>query len=126
LFSIEKDFSFNREKQKTALAMLIENTNAAVFAAEHDGRVIGMVTGQLVISTAEGGYSVLLEDMSVTEQFRYKGIGIYLLDQLAAWGKERSASRIQLLVDRTNSTAVKFYSRNGFSGSRMEGMYRKL
>jgi GNAT superfamily N-acetyltransferase len=126
LFTIEKDFIINRDNQIKALSMLIGNENTAVIVAEVDSRVIGMVTGQLVISTAEGGYSVLLEDMSVTERFRYKGVGRFLLEALVAWGKERSAVRIQLLADRTNSSAIKFYSANGFSASRMEGMYRKL
>ena len=126
LFTIEKDFSINRETQKAGLCMLIDNDNACVLAAEREEKDIGMVTGQLVISTAEGGRSVLLEDLCVTRSARKKGIGTKLMAALAAWGIRKGARRIQLLVDKTNEPALAFYLSHGFAKSSMLGVYRKL
>ena len=57
LFSIEKDFTFNADKQQRGLRLLVQRPDAAVLVAERQGRIIGMCTAQLLISTAEGGLS---------------------------------------------------------------------
>lgn len=126
LFTAEKDFNVSRENQKTGLGMLIDNDGACVLAAEKNGRIVGMVTGQLVVSTAEGGRSVLLEDLCVTRSSRRKGIGTKLMESIAAWGIRKGARRIQLLADRTNDPALSFYVSHGFSRSSMVGVYGRL
>lgn len=45
--------------------MLIANQWATVLVAETSGKVVGMATGQLTISTAEGGPALLVEDVVV-------------------------------------------------------------
>jgi ribosomal protein S18 acetylase RimI-like enzyme len=126
LFSIEKSFTINKLKQKAGLSLLIDNKNSVVLVAEKNNRIIGMVTGQLVVSTAEGGFSVLLEDMSVSGKYRRKGVGSDLLETLASWGFRKGAKRIQLLADRTNDPAIAFYVDHDFSRSNMEGLYCAL
>ena len=70
LFAIEEDFRIDEERQRRGLAMLLDNPQALILVAEAAGRVIGMCSGQLLVSTAEGGPALLVEDVVVAEGFR--------------------------------------------------------
>lgn len=127
LFLIEPDFACDPEKQVRALRMLLGQTNAAVWVAEwHNGDVVGMVSVQLVVSTAEGGYSGLLEDLVVTEERRNKGIGARLLEAAVNWTRSKGATRLQLLADRRNAPAFRFYFRYNWEPTRMVALRRGL
>jgi len=119
LFSIEKDFVFNAAKQERGLRMLLASRRAAVLAAEYDGEVIGICTGQLLISTAQGGLSALLEDMAIAPAWQGKGVGRRLVAAAEAWAGSQGASRIQLLADRSNAPALAFYQKTGFQTTAM-------
>lgn len=114
LFAIEEDFSFDAAKQQQGLALLLNDDRGCVLAAETDGRVVGMCTGQLVISTAEGGPAVLVEDVVVDPRHRGRGAGRALMNGLVAWAGERGATRLQLLADKNNPPALAFYDRLGW------------
>lgn len=111
LFSIEKDFNPDLSKQQKGLELLIKNNATATIqvARNSAGKVIGMVTAQLVISTAQGAASAWIEDMVVDAEYRGCGIGKELLQQTLAWAKTKGATRAQLLVDITNTDALGYY-----------------
>jgi GNAT superfamily N-acetyltransferase len=111
LFTIEKDFNPDLSKQKTGLNLLVKNhTSATIQVAKNaSGKVIGMVTAQLVISTAQGAASAWVEDMVVDKKHRGQGIGRQLLQRTLDWAKERGATRAQLLVDLENTEALGYY-----------------
>jgi GNAT superfamily N-acetyltransferase len=120
LFALEPDFRFDPARQRRGLALLLEDRLRRVaLVAERDGAVVGMVTGQLVVSTSEGGGSVLVEDMVVIGSARRQGIGRLLLRAVETWGRGRGATRLQLLADRENEAALRFYERLGWSGTRL-------
>jgi ribosomal protein S18 acetylase RimI-like enzyme len=114
LFAIETDFSFDAARQRQGLALLLNSGQACVLAAVEAGQVIGMCTGQLVVSTAEGGLSALVEDMVVDPGHRGQGAGRALMAAMAGWALERGATRLQLLADRNNPPALAFYERLGW------------
>jgi ribosomal protein S18 acetylase RimI-like enzyme len=125
LFSIETDFTIDHEKHAEGLTrVILDFERSVILVAEQNDIIVGMVSGQLVISTAIGGYSVLLEDMCINSRFRRSGTGSALLEHLVAWGKDKGAKRIQLVADKENIAALAFYHKEGFSSSRMTGMYR--
>jgi GNAT superfamily N-acetyltransferase len=119
LFAIEADFTPDAAKQRSGLALLLADPRAAVLVAERGGRVVGMVTAQLVVSTAEGAWSALVEDMVVDEAERGSGIGAQLLAGIEGWAAGRGATRLQLLADRENAGALRFYEREGWSPTRL-------
>jgi ribosomal protein S18 acetylase RimI-like enzyme len=119
LFAIEADFDFSAERQQQGLELLLASPAARVVVAERDARVVGMATAQLVISTAEGGPSLLVEDLVVIPHWQNCGIGSSLLDALAVWGNEHGASRMQLLADRTNTAALHFYNTRGWRATQL-------
>jgi len=120
LFSIEADFRPDVERQRRGLALLLAApAQSLVLVAERGGEVVGMVTVQLVVSTAEGAQSGLLEDMVVAPAARGRGIGRRLLEAAEGWTRERGATRLQLLADRENGPALRFYERMGWRGTRL-------
>ena len=119
LFAIETDFDFAPERQRRGLELLLAAERACVLVAENCGEVVGMATGQLLISTAEGAPSLVIEDVVVSPKHRNRGIGTGLLASLAEWGRKHGARRMQLLADRTNSPALVFYGRQGWQSTRL-------
>ena len=117
LFSIEEDFEVDAVRQRRGLAAMLANVGCCVLVAEADGRVVGMCTGQLIISTAEGGPALLVEDVIVEKKWRGRGIGSRLLEELADWGRTRKACRLQLLADRSNGPALLFYQKLGWQST---------
>lgn len=128
LFAIEEDFQIDEKKQRRGLALMLDNQQALILVAEKKGQVIGMCSGQLLVSTAEGGPVLLTEDVIVAESFRGCGIGGQLLSALGEWAAGQGASRLQLLADRTNSAALTFYTRLGWQTTNLICLrrYQKL
>ena len=122
LFSIEKDFTFDEARQLTGLQLLMSLENGAVFVAEQSGSVIGMVTGQIVVSTAEGRLALLVEDLVVDSNYRGKMVGRELLSAMAVWGNGSGAHRMQLLADQNNGPALHFYQKAGWHKTNLIGL----
>lgn len=115
LFSIESDFRPDPVRQRRGLVrMLADPGRSVVLVAEAAGSVVGMVTAQLLVSTAEGGDAALVEDLVVEAGRRRSGLGGRLLRAVGAWARSRGATRLQLLADRTNAPALRFYERMGW------------
>ena len=119
LFGIEEDFDFDASRQRKGLELLLDSASSVVMIAEDQHSVIAMGTAQLVISTAEGGPSLLVEDVVVKPSWQKQGIGSRLLQALSDWGADRGARRMQLLADQTNSPAIDFYLRCGWQQTQL-------
>jgi len=110
LFSIEEDFSFNKTKHQQGLILLLKAKKIArVLVAEYDKKIIGMLTAQINISSAEGCLAATLEDMIIDKEYRRKGIGRKLLYSMQIWANKNGITRLQLLADKSNSSALQFY-----------------
>lgn len=112
LFAIEEDFTFQPDRQQRGLQLLLESQDGVIIVAEKDNEVIGMATGQKIISTAEGAPALLVEDVVVTSMWQRSGIGSALIKEVGFWGKEQGAERMQLLADKNNEPALCFYREN--------------
>jgi GNAT superfamily N-acetyltransferase len=119
LFSIESDFRVDAVRQRRGLAMLLSDPRATVLVATRDGAVVGMATVQLLVSTSEGDLSALVEDVVVDRDARRRGVGRRLLAACEEWARSRDATRMQLLTDRGNATALAFYERTGWRPTRL-------
>lgn len=126
LFAIEADFDFDAARQRRGLAILLAHEAAVVLVAEAAGQVVGMCSGQLVISTAEGGFSLLVEDVVVAEPWQGKGVGRELLTALEQWGSGKKIERLQLLVDRNNTAALEFYRKLGWQSTELVCQRRRI
>lgn len=116
LFSIEADFSPDEKRQRRGLSLMLDGCgkHRCVKVAEIDSHVVGMCTAQILVSTAEGAKVALVEDLVVNSQYRGMGIGGRLMAAIEAWAHKHGISRLQLLADRTNFTALDFYDKIGW------------
>lgn len=119
LFAIETDFEINEEKQIQALSLLQPNPMCDVIVAKEGERVVGMATMQPVISTAEGGYVGIIEDVIVTKSHRKQGIGSKLVAFLEECALKRRYKVVKLLADKENTDALHFYKSQHFAQTRL-------
>src|SRR4030088_77266 len=81
LFSHESDFRPNKEKQLRGLRLIFEQPNRGrVFVLRRDNAIVGMINLLFTISTAEGGFVMLLEDLVIQKEFQGHGYGAMLLN----------------------------------------------
>ncbi len=113
LFAIESDFEIDFDKQYAGLKQLYYNKGSDLLVARHENKVVGMLTMQRLISSAEGSFIGQLEDLVVKEEYRVMGVGSRLVNKMRALAYEYGYKRIQLAADINNDNALKFYTRRG-------------
>jgi len=126
LFRLEKDFTFCPERQRTGLEMMLHTHRGILLVAERNNKIIGMCSGQLMISTAEGGVSLQVEDVIVDTPWRHQGVGTTLLSALQEWALKKQVLRLQLLADRTNSAALIFYQKLQWQKTQLISLCKRL
>ncbi|SNS02117.1 Ribosomal protein S18 acetylase RimI [Humidesulfovibrio mexicanus] len=140
LFGIESDFAPDAARQRAGLSLLLGKGAGLVLAATARSgqpqdapvadcdpeRVVGMATAQVVVSTAEGGPALLVEDVVVRPQWRGRGVGRALLSRIEAWGIGLGATRLQLLADRHNTASHAFYASCGYASTNLVCLRRVL
>jgi GNAT superfamily N-acetyltransferase len=120
LFTQEADFAPNRSKQMRGLRLILEQPNRGrIFVLRSNGVIIGMINLLFTISTAEGGFVILLEDVVVHREYRGQGIGDKLLRHAIEYAKKKDFLRITLLTDRLNEDGQRFFKAHGFFVSNM-------
>jgi GNAT superfamily N-acetyltransferase len=120
LFTMEADFQPDRAKQMRGLQLILEQPNRGrIFVLRHNGMILGMINLLFTISTAEGGFVILLEDVIVHSEHRHQGIGAKLLQKAIEYAKVKNFLRITLLTDRLNDDSQRFFKNYGFFTSTM-------
>ena len=82
-----------------------------IFVAE-DNKVIAFISVEV---HREAKNYIYLDDFSVTENYRNKGIGSQLLHTAEAFAAEQNIPTLILHVEKINCSAMRFYERSGFS-----------
>jgi GNAT superfamily N-acetyltransferase len=127
LFAIEEDFTPDPECQRRGLERFLKSCgkHRGILVAQSENQVVAMATIQILISTAEGGPVGLVEDVVVREDCRGRGVGRRLMAAVSAWGDDRGLTRLQLLADRTNFSALDFYDKIGWLPTRLVCLRKK-
>lgn len=126
LFAIEKDFKFDAERHYKAFELILASDSAEIFVVTDGHRVIGMVSVQIMISTAVGGYSGMIEDFVVDQNCRNQNAGTKLINYLEAWARKNNILRLQLLADKDNINAHRFYYNKRFKRTNMFAMKKLI
>jgi len=120
LLASEEDFKPDRIKQMRGLRLILEQPNRGrIFVLKHHGMILGMVNILFTISTAEGGFVILLEDLIINRDHRGLGFGSQLIQHVIGYAKQKDFLRITLLADRMNEGSRKFFRKHGFAESTM-------
>ena len=106
---------------KAEMNEILDSILALKAAAEDKNIIIseGDHSGQLTISTAEGGPALTIEDVVVAKGWRPKGVGRCLMSEISRWSSMRGVSRLQLLADKTNVKALGFYKNIGWRSTKL-------
>jgi len=103
LFTLEGDFKPDRAKHARGLRLVLEQpSRGRIFVLRQDGHILAMINLLFTISTAEGGFVLLLEDVIVHKDHRHRGLGDKLLDYCINFAREKNFLRVTLLTDRGN------------------------
>lgn len=120
LFTLERDFHPDRDKQLRGLRLILDNPALGrLFVLRDEAHVLGMANALITVSTAEGGRVLLLEDVIVRREYRGRGFGQMLAEHVLAWATMEGLTRVTLLADRDNAAALDFYHKLGFADSQM-------
>lgn len=127
LFTIEKDFEPDRIKQERGLRSILEQpSRGRIFVVRTDHRIIGMVNLLITISTAMGGFVLLMEDVSIHPDHRGQRYGTRLMDYVIDFARKKDFLRITLLTDEISAESQRFFQKLGFEHSHMIPMRLSL
>ena len=123
LFSREADFKPDTVKQLRGLQLIMEQPNRGrIFVLRAHERIIGMINLLFTISTAEGGFVIILEDLVISHDHRSQGYGSQLLEHAQEFARQKDFLRLTLLTDRPDEMSKHFFHRHGFHESKMVPM----
>lgn len=98
-----------------ALYLFLEHPDLGFVWMAYDANgVAGICVICYAVSTSLGALVAKLDDVSVKEDRRGKGVGTALLGQLKEQLRKESVARIDVAVHLKNSEARNFYERLGF------------
>jgi ribosomal protein S18 acetylase RimI-like enzyme len=115
----------NREKWNRHMVEVFEDfykrENSRIFVAEDEvqafvGYVFVGESSDMLTGLGNFGF---IYDIFVEEKFRGKGIGKMLLERAESHCREKSYSRIALMVATVNDSAISLYNRMGFKPEQM-------
>src|SRR6266705_3365872 len=120
LFAQESDLHPDKQKQLRGLRLIFEQpSRGRVFVLRCDGAIVGMINLLFTISTAEGGFVMLFEDMVIHKEYQGKGYGAKLLQYAIDFAKQKNFLRITLLTDRPENVTQAFFRKHGIVESSM-------
>lgn len=120
LFQMEQDFCPDRSRQEHGLRLILEQpSRGRIFVVRTDHRIIGMANLLMTISTAAGGFALILEDVIIHPDHRGHGFGTLLMNHVINFAREKGFRRITLLTDKSEEDAQRFFQRFGFEFSAM-------
>jgi ribosomal protein S18 acetylase RimI-like enzyme len=105
----------------------LADPDVVVLVAEIDGHVVGYAFGAIegVDYLSLRGPAGVLHDLIVDAEYRGRGIGRLLLDEMVSTLASRGAPRIVLSTAERNTSAQRFFERLGFRRTMIE-MTREL
>lgn len=120
LLEEEQDFVPDREKQMHGIQLILEEpSRGRIFIVRNEHTIIGMVNLLFTISTAEGGFVILMEDVVIHPDHRGQNYGSMLIEYVIQFARDKDFRRITLLTDKISEPSQRFFQRFGFTYSQM-------
>lgn len=114
------DFNPDREVQERGLRLILEQpSRGRIAVVRNNDQIFGMVNMLFTISTACGGFVVLMEDVVIHPHHRGQGFGKMLVDHAIDFAKQKKFLRITLLTDKISAESQEFFKKQGFDYSNM-------
>jgi GNAT superfamily N-acetyltransferase len=117
LFSLTSQFPTPTPCPFESFSALLDSklgdSSACILVAEHQGALIGYVSGSVRTAFYAAGATAWVEEILVRPEFRGRGVGAELMRAFESWA-EAHGSRLVALATRG---AVAFYERLGYATS---------
>lgn len=125
LFSRSGDFSPDKGVQARGLQLILEEpSRGRIFVVRNRNKIFGMVNLLFTISTARGGFVILMEDVVIHPDHRGQGYGAMLIDYVVEFAHLKQFKRITILTDKISAESQEFFKKQGFEYSNMIPMRR--
>jgi len=105
------------------LVEIMNSDNTAVFIAEEDGEIVGMMT--FVTYRIPSGLKAWIEDVAVDTSKQGKGIGNALIERAIEYAKQLNISKVDLTTAPFRVAANALYQKLGFV-KRETNVYRLM
>ena len=109
-------------RSKRYISAVISDQNTALFVAESDGHIIGLVQAYIQkapdIPLFVPRRYATIDNIAVLEEFRRSGVGQALVEKVERWAAGKKVSQIELNVWEFNAEAIAFYDKLGYTTSR--------
>jgi len=99
---------------KARFVQMLTLDHHAVWVAEDEGRVVGLVTASLRPTLYHSGPSALIDELVVDANARGQGVGRALIEAVVTWALQRGASEVEVSTGMDNEAAQALYQRCGF------------
>ncbi|MEV0092569.1 GNAT family N-acetyltransferase [Streptomyces sp. NPDC050738] len=94
----------------------IDDPSRLTLVAESGGQIVAHLTGAVAEATARQPVKVAtLMSLYVRPAHRSGGLGVRLVEHFSAWAKEAGAELAEVTAYASNSQAIRFYERSGFT-----------
>ena len=115
LLELQDDFTPDPTLQKQGIQHILEEpARGRIFVVRAQDRIVGMANLLFTVSTAMGGFVLIMEDVIIHPEHRGQGYGALLLDAVVEFAREKDFKRITLLADKLSNESQSFFRQNGF------------
>ena len=112
LYQIERECFTAEAFSKEHIAYLLENSNAVSLVAKINNAIAGFVIG--LIHSHDEKIAGRVYTLDVAVEYRRKGVGLKLLDEIERIFAERGVKICRLEARRDNVAALELYRKNGY------------
>ncbi len=91
----------------------IENDENALFIAFWDGKAAGFLTAHRLRRFDKRKAEVLLYEIGVHPDYRRRGIGKALIEEVKKWANKVGADKVWVLTEKDNEAAMAMYKSSG-------------
>lgn len=118
LLDLQDDFTSDPSLQEKGIRHILEEpARGRIFVARTQDRIVGMANLLFTVSTAMGGFVLIMEDVIIHPDHRGQGYGALLLEAVIDFAREKDFKRITLLDDKLSNDSQTFFQQHGFQYS---------
>ena len=98
----------NQELIET-IRLAFKSTHGKLMVISDNGHVLGFCFFNISIGMESAGKYIWLNEMHIHEQYRNRGYGTMLFDELKKWCKKNNIVRIMGMMDESEKDTKRFY-----------------
>jgi ribosomal protein S18 acetylase RimI-like enzyme len=100
---------------KDRFLQMLSVNHCALWVAETDDGVVGLVSAHLRPTLHHSGPSGLIDELIVDSRARGQGVGRALVEAVVTWAVTQGASEVEVSTEKENEAAQAFYRQCGFT-----------